>query len=186
MTDINPMWRIKCLTEAFGVCGIGLAGIGVGLWGIDDGLAIVIFGLFGLMQLYYKKGFKNVDKDLYALCGLYVLCLVIYAVFEKVIINYRPVILEEGLEASYPSSHTILAVAFISAAVVEFNARLKAKRVRTVVVSLCILVGIGVVVTRFLSGVHWLTDIVGSILISSACFVLFWGVFNILVNTCLT
>lgn len=143
---------------------------------------VAIFGLFGLMQLYYKKGFRNVDKDLYALCGLYVLCLVIYAVFEKVIINYRPVILEEGLEASYPSSHTILAVAFISAAVVEFNARLKAKRVRTVVVSLCILVGIGVVVTRFLSGVHWLTDIVGSILISSACFVLFWGVFNILVN----
>lgn len=23
MTDINPMWRIKCLTEAFGPCGIG-------------------------------------------------------------------------------------------------------------------------------------------------------------------
>lgn len=23
MTDINPMWRIRCLTEAFGPCGIG-------------------------------------------------------------------------------------------------------------------------------------------------------------------
>ncbi|MBQ1356794.1 MAG: hypothetical protein IIY72_09965 [Solobacterium sp.] len=23
MTDINPMWRIRCLTEAFGACGIG-------------------------------------------------------------------------------------------------------------------------------------------------------------------
>ena len=23
MTDINPMWRIKCLTEQFGVCGVG-------------------------------------------------------------------------------------------------------------------------------------------------------------------
>ncbi len=23
MTDINPMWRIKCLTEEFGMCGIG-------------------------------------------------------------------------------------------------------------------------------------------------------------------
>lgn len=23
MTDINPMWRIKCLTEMFGACGVG-------------------------------------------------------------------------------------------------------------------------------------------------------------------
>ena len=23
MTDINPMWRIKTLTEQFGICGIG-------------------------------------------------------------------------------------------------------------------------------------------------------------------
>lgn len=143
---------------------------------------VLIFGLFGVMQLYYKKGFKNVDKDLYALCGLYVLGLVVYAVFEKVVINYRPVILEEGLEASYPSSHTILAVAFISAAIVEFNARLKAKKAKIIVLTLCALDGIGVVVTRLLSGVHWLTDIIGSLLISSACFVLFWGVFNIIVQ----
>jgi hypothetical protein len=27
MTDINPQWRIECLTEAFGPCGIG--------WGLD-------------------------------------------------------------------------------------------------------------------------------------------------------
>lgn len=139
---------------------------------------VIIFGLFGVMQLYYKKGFKNVDKDLYALCGLYALCLIVYVVFEKIVINYRPIILEEGLEPSYPSSHTILAVAFISAAIVEFRVRLKAKKTRTIVVSLCVLDGIGVVLTRMLSGVHWLTDILGSLLISGACFVLFLGAFK--------
>lgn len=141
---------------------------------------VLIFGLFGVMQLYYKKGFKNVDKDLYALCGLYALCLIVYIVFEKIVINYRPVILEEGLEPSYPSSHTILAVAFISAAIVEFGVRLKAKKTRTIVVSLCALDGIGVVLTRLLSGVHWLTDILGSLLISGACFVLFLGAFKVI------
>lgn len=143
---------------------------------------VLIFGLFGVMQLYYKKGFKNVDKDLYALAGLYALCLVVYAIFEKVVINYRPVILEEGLEASYPSSHTILAVAFISAAIAEFSVRLKAKKAKIIVVTICALDGVGVILTRFLSGVHWLTDIIGSLLISGACFVLFLGVFKIVIE----
>lgn len=142
----------------------------------------LIFGLFGAMQLYYKKGFKNVDKDLYVLLGLYVMCLVIYVIFEKIVINYRPVILEGELEASYPSSHTILAIAFICAAIIEFSARLKTKKAKMIVVSLCALDGIGVIATRLLSGVHWLTDIIGALLISGACVFLFYYVFNMVVE----
>ena len=143
---------------------------------------VLVFGLFGAMQLFIKKGFSKVDKDLYVLLGLYVLVLAIYVVFEKVIINYRPVILDEGLEASYPSSHTMLAVAFVSAAVVEFSARLKKKMTRNIVVAACVIDGIGVILFRVLAGVHWITDIFASILISGACLMLFIGAFNIVIS----
>jgi len=146
------------------------------------GIAVmVVFGLFGAMQLYYKKGPKNVDKDLYALYGLYVLGLIVYIVLEKVVINSSPVF-SNGLKVSYSSFYIILAVAFMGAAIVEFNARLKAKKVKIIVLTLCILDGIGLLVTRLVSGVHWVTDVIGTLLISVACFLLFLGVFNVIVQ----
>lgn len=143
---------------------------------------VLIFGLFGVMQLFIRKGIGKVDKDLFVLLGLYVLCLLIYVVFEKVIINYRPVILEEGLEASYPSSHTMLAVAFISAAISQFGARFKNEKTKKTVLALCILDGIGVVVCRILAGVHWLTDIIGAIFIALACFFLYFAIFKTVID----
>ena len=138
-------------------------------------LTVGIFGLFGIMQLFIKKGFTKVDKDLYILCGLYACALLTYIVFEKVIINYRPVILEGELEASYPSSHTMLAVTFMMAAIQQFSMRLKKEKSRQMVLIACALVGIGVIITRIISGVHWITDIIGSILVSMAWFMLYLG-----------
>ena len=138
-------------------------------------LTVGIFGLFGIMQLFIKKGFTKVDKDLYILCGLYACALLTYIVFEKVIINYRPVILEGELEASYPSSHTMLAVTFMMAAIQQFSMRLKKEKSRQMVLIACALVGIGVIITRIISGVHWITDIIGSILVSLAWFMLYLG-----------
>jgi len=139
-------------------------------------LTVGIFGLFGVMQLFIKKGFANVDKDLYILAGLYVCVLESYVVFEKVIINYRPVILEEGLEASYPSSHTMMSVAFMLAAIQQFGMRLKKTKVRNIVLAVCALVGVGIIVTRLLSGVHWITDIAGAIILASAWFMLYLSI----------
>lgn len=143
-------------------------------------LAIVtvgIFGLFGFMQLIIKKGFAKVDKDLYILAGLYACVLVSYIVFEKVIINYRPVILEEGLEASYPSSHTMMSVAFMLAAIQQFSMRLKKNaKARIIVLVICTIVGVGIIVTRLLAGVHWLTDIIGGVLLASAWFMLYLAI----------
>lgn len=145
---------------------------------------VLIFGLFGVMQLFIRKGLGKVDKDLYVLLGLYALCLLIYVLFEKVIINYRPVIidLEEGLEASYPSSHTMLAVAFISAAISQFSVRLKKEKTRKTVLAMCIIDGIGLVLCRILAGVHWLTDIIGAVLIAEACFFLYYGIFKMILE----
>lgn len=138
-------------------------------------LTVGIFGLFGIMQLFIKKGFGKVDKDLYILCGLYACALITYIVFEKLIINYRPVMLEGELEASYPSSHTMLAVTFMMAAIQQFSMRLKKEKTRQMVIIVCALIGIGVIVTRVISGVHWITDIIGSIFISLAWFMLYLG-----------
>lgn len=143
---------------------------------------MLIFGLFGVMQLFIRKGISKVDKDLFVLLGLYVLCLGIYLAFEKVVINYRPVILDEGLEASYPSSHTMLAVAFLSAAISQFSVRLKNEKTRRIAIVLCALDGVGVIVCRILAGVHWLTDILGAILIALACFFLYFGIFKTIID----
>ena len=138
---------------------------------------VIIFGLFGLMQLFIKKGFKNVDKDLYALLGLYVVVLGIYVLFENVIINYRPIIIEGELEASYPSSHTMLSIAFLSAAILQFSARLKKKSTRLIVISICAIDGIGMILCRILAGVHWISDILAGVIIALACFMLYMGIF---------
>ncbi|MCR5798505.1 MAG: phosphatase PAP2 family protein [Lachnospiraceae bacterium] len=143
---------------------------------------VCIFGLFGVMQLFIRKGFKKVDKDLYALLGLYVLVLIIYIIFEKLIINYRPVILEEGLEASYPSSHTMLSVAFVSAAFQQFSVRLKKRSTRNTVLVLCAIDGVAMVICRILAGVHWFTDIIAGVLVAAACFMLYLGVFKTIHN----
>lgn len=139
-------------------------------------LTVGIFGLFGVMQLFIKKGFTKVDKDLYILAAMYAGVLVCYVIFEKVIINYRPVILEEGLEASYPSSHTMMSVAFMLAAIQQFSMRLKDSIVKKIILVACFVIGAAIIVTRFLAGVHWLTDIIGGVLLASAWFMLYYSI----------
>jgi len=136
-----------------------------------------IFGLFGAMQLFIKKGFSKVDKDLYALAGMYACVLASYVLFEKLVINFRPVILEEGLEASYPSSHTMMSVAFMLAAMQQFSMRLKKNAMARVIIPIfCGIIGVGIIVTRLLSGVHWFTDIIGGVLLASAWFMLYYAI----------
>lgn len=137
---------------------------------------VVVFGLFGAMQLYFRKSLAKVDKDLYALAGLYVGVLICYIIFEKLALNYRPVMIDEVLEASYPSSHTMLSVAFVSAAIQQFSMRLKNKQTRDIVIGLLLGDGLGIIISRYMAGVHWFTDIVGGIILAAAWFVLYWAV----------
>lgn len=136
-----------------------------------------IFGMFGIMQLFFKKSLLKVDKDIIFLGVFYVVMLITYIVFEKVIINYRPVIMDEGLEASYPSSHTMLAVGFITVAIAQFKVRLRNSVARTIVNIALAIVMVLMVVSRVLSGVHWMTDIVGGILIAEAWAMIYCGIF---------
>ena len=93
------------------------------------------------------------------------LMLVVYVFFEKVIINYRPVILDGELEASYPSSHTMLAICICMSSLLISKYYIKDKY-RKIFDNITFVLMILLVVGRIISGVHWITDIIGGILIS--------------------
>lgn len=143
---------------------LGILAIGVGL----------LFAAYGLYELIKAKSFKAVDADIYVLGGFYVLLAAVYALFEKVIINYRPVLEENGeLEASYPSSHTVLIVGIMVTAILQLSGKMKKSALKTVLCAAAGVIAVVAVVGRMLAGCHWLTDIAGGILIASALIMLY-------------
>ncbi|MBR1685798.1 MAG: phosphatase PAP2 family protein [Clostridia bacterium] len=131
-------------------------------------LALFVAGAFaglGVAQLVKRKSLMRVDGDLYLLAGLYAIMLICYVLFEEFIVNYRPVILEEGLEASYPSSHTMMALVILLPAISQVGRRMKNGALRTALQVLLALLLVAIVLGRLLCGVHWLTDIVAGCLL---------------------
>ena len=129
-------------------------------------LLIGFYGCIGLYQLIKNKSIKKVDKKIIMLGFFYVIVLITYIFFEKVQINYRPVILDEGLEASFPSSHTMLALCVCLSALIMNNYIKFKKNPKKIFNIGIILLMVLIVLSRFLSGVHWFTDIIGGIIIS--------------------
>lgn len=138
-------------------------------------LVIAFFAGLGLYQLIKYKSIKKVDYKILVLGGFYVVVLIFYALFEIVIVNYRPVLVEGGLEASYPSSHTMLSVCVISSAMIITSEMLSGKKGLSITV---VIIGYALilltVIGRLLSGVHWFTDIFGGVLLSFALIMLFY------------
>lgn len=128
-------------------------------------LIILIYAFIGFLQLLEKKSLFKVDRELLILGAFYIVVGIVYIFFEKVVINYRPVLLE-GLEASYPSSHTVLALTICGSSLIINSSLFKKKKfVKYENIVSKMLIGV-IVVSRLMSGVHWFTDIVGGILIS--------------------
>lgn len=126
------------------------------------------FGFFGLWQWIRRKDLRKVDPDLFVLGGFYIAVMAAYFSFEIFVVDCRPVLMDGVAEASYPSSHTMVAVAVFATAVMQMKERLKNKR-------LCLWLRLGMdvftaftVVGRLLCGAHWFTDIVGGLIMSAA------------------
>jgi undecaprenyl-diphosphatase len=129
-------------------------------------LALVgCYALVGLYQLIKRKNILKVDKEIIALGCFYVVVLGLYFLFDKLCINYRPVLENGKLEASFPSSHTMLAICVCFSAI-WINRRLFKSDLTKIFNILLLLIATSTVVSRFLSGVHWFTDIIGGIIIS--------------------
>lgn len=137
------------------------------------------FGIFGFYQLIKTHSIKKIDKKLLSLGGIYFILIFVYVFFEKVIINFRPVILEKKLEASYPSSHIMLVTTILGTSIILLKNYLESKilyKIVSIVIYLIIAIAI---IGRLISGIHWATDIIGGFFISLALISLYKGINNI-------
>lgn len=132
------------------------------------GLLVFIICLFyaciGVYQLIKRKSLKKVDKEIYLVGAFYVLVLIIYVLFEKLEINYRPILIDGKLEASFPSSHTILALCVCTSSFI-IGEKYITKYIDVVNIAIFVLMLL-VFIGRLISGVHWLSDIIGGVIIS--------------------
>ena len=128
------------------------------------------FAVLGLVQLIQRKSLLKVDTNILAAGVIYVLTIGLYFLFDKVVINYRPIILpEEGvLEAGFPSSHTMLSIVVFGSALLQLRFYVKSVVAKRILGIALFAVMIVTFVGRLLSGAHWLTDICGGVLISVA------------------
>ena len=130
-------------------------------------VVIIIFAGIELVQLIKGKSIKAVDKSLMVLSSIYVLTILVYVLFEVVTINYRPILVDGAMEASYPSSHTMLGIVVYLTGGLQAYFMLKNKWLRGVAFGLGIVLASLTTLTRLFSGMHWLTDIIGAVLISA-------------------
>lgn len=159
-----------------------LTGVHMLLYTITDWMGIVPicvvlgFAALGLVQLIKRKSLLRVDHDILALGGFYVIVFAAYALFEVLVINYRPVLIAGHLEASYPSSTTMLVLCVMPTAMLQLKKRIKTGRFLTVMNCLLIVFSAFMVVGRLVSGVHWFSDIIGGVLLSGVLVMLYYSV----------
>ena len=156
-----------------------LTGVHMGLYTVTDWLGLVPiavcvgFGLLGLVQWVRRKRIAKVDRDILLLGGYYILVILGYLIFEMIPINYRPILINGAMEASYPSSTTLLVLSVMPTLLFQVNRRTKRQTVRRMTAAFVILFSAFMVIGRLVAGVHWLTDIVGSVLLSAGLYSLY-------------
>ena len=158
-----------------------ITGVNMTLYNITDWLGLVpiffcmVFGFIGLIQLIKRKSLLKVDFDIIALGIYYVIVIGGYLIFEMIPINYRPILINGFMEASYPSSTTLLVLSVMPTLAFETEKRIKNKALKTIIKTLTVMFTIFMVIGRLISGVHWLTDIIGSIFLSMGLFYIYKG-----------
>lgn len=137
---------------------------------------IAAFGLLGLYQLIKRKSLLKVDRDILLLGCFYAVLLAAYVLFEKLVINYRPEFAgETALEPSYPSSHTLLFGGVMATAVMQLLKRIRNSAAKRIAVCAAVVATVLVVLGRLFSGVHWLTDIIGGVILGTALVWLYYA-----------
>ncbi len=160
----------------------GLTGANMSLYNITDWLGLVPlgfvmgFGTLGLVQWIKRKHILKVDYSILVLGGFYIVVMAVYVLFEILALNYRPVLINGILEASYPSSTTILVMCVMPTAIMQFNERIRNNVLRRSISVIITVFIIFMVIGRLVSGVHWFTDIVGGALLSAGLVVLYYSV----------
>lgn len=158
-----------------------LTGINMMFYEITDWLGLVplfvcfFFGFIGLCQMIKRKSLFKVDCDIMILGLYYVTVILCYFVFEALPINYRPVLINNSMEGSYPSSTTLLVLSVMPTLGFQLKRRIKNNKIKAINVMI-ILFSVFMVTGRLVSGVHWLTDIIGSCILSAGLYLIYRGV----------
>ena len=153
-----------------------LTGVHMVLYTVTDWLGLVpifvcmTFGAVGLFQLIKRKSLLKVDYDIILLGIYYIVVIFGYLIFEMIPINYRPIAIDGRMEASYPSSTTLLVLSVMPTLVFQVKRRIKNAAAVRVIVALTAVFSVFMVVGRLVSGVHWFTDIFGGVLLSAGLF----------------
>ena len=154
-------------------------GVHMALYVITDWLGLVaIFccmclGGIGLIQLVKRKNLLKVDSDLLIL-GIYYLTVIFgYLIFEMIPINYRPILINGMIEASYPSSTTLLVLSVMPTIIFQSKRRITNIFFRKCVIEFSFLFSVFMVIARTVDGVHWLTDILGAIFLSAGLYLIY-------------
>ena len=156
-----------------------LTGVHMLIYTITDWLGLVpiiicmCFGVLGLIQLVKRKSLLMVDFDILLLGAYYVVVILGYLLFEMVPINYRPILIDGNLEASYPSSTTLLVLTVMPTLKYQSDRRIANLVIRKAVAVFVIVFAAFMVIGRSISGVHWATDIIGSVFLSSGLFMIY-------------
>lgn len=156
-----------------------LTGVDFGLYTVTDWLGLVplfvclVFGVTGIVQLLKRKSIFKVDTDILILGFYYIIVILCYLLFEMHPVNYRPVLINGVAEASYPSSTTLLVLCVMPTLAFCSRRKLKSRKAAKAIKIFTALFSAFMVVGRLVSGVHWLTDIVGSVLLSAGLFALY-------------
>ena len=133
----------------------------------------VIFATLGAIQLFQRKSIRKVDIDLLLLGVYYSAVIGCYVLFEKIPINYRPVLIEGRMEASYPSSTTLLVLSVMATFLFQIQKRLKHSSLRHLLSFLAVVFCVLMIGARLWCGVHWCTDILGAVFFSTGAYCLY-------------
>ncbi len=153
-----------------------ITGVHMGIYVATDWLelaAILVcmyFAWIGLVQSIKRKSLLRVDVDILLLGVYYALVITCYLVFEVFPVNYRPILIDGALEASYPSSTTLLVLSVMPTLKYRIERRMRNTTWRKTMVVFVVLFSWGMVLGRLVSGVHWATDIIGSVLLANGMF----------------
>ena len=156
-----------------------LTGVHMTIYTITDWLGLapificLCFGALGFVQLVKRRSLLKVDPDILLLGIYYVLVIACYLIFEMIPVNYRPVLIEGRLEASYPSSTTLLVLSVMPTLWFQANRRVSNAMIRKAVAVFVVTFSVFMVIGRLVSGVHWATDIIGSVLLSAGLYMLY-------------
>ena len=154
-------------------------GVNMVIYTITDWMGLVpvaiclSFAGIGLVQLIKRRSLFRVDADIMILGVYFVIVFLAYAIFEMIPVNYRPILIEGKMEASYPSSTTLLVLSVMPALIEQIQRRLSGITAKRIIKIVGIAFSAFMVIGRLVSGVHWFTDIVGGVLLSAGVFMLY-------------